>query len=201
MSVDRYLLVRAASVYVALIMTVMVWIWRRPSRPAINGAVLAFFWNVPAVLLLHLGAAHFGCGGTPVPFDPPRRLVTTGVYAYVRNPMQLSAVLLLFLLGIVVRNPWVSAAGVMAHIYSAGLAGWDEDEDLRRRFGNAWTLYRQKVRRWVPRWRPRYRFDELPSRLFVAERCEMCSEVGRWFGRRGARHLDTSPPRRILPGN
>ena len=28
--------------------------------------------------------------GTPVPMDPPRTLVVTGAYAYVRNPMQLS---------------------------------------------------------------------------------------------------------------
>ncbi len=125
-------------------------------------------------------------GGTPVPFDPPRRLVTTGVYAYVRNPMQLSAVVLLFLLGFVLRNPWVSAAGVMAHLYSAGLAGWDEDEDLRRRFGEDWLAYRRGVRRWVPRFRPWHPPDRPPARLFVAEGCGMCRDVGRWFARRGA---------------
>src|ERR1043166_3347399 len=54
--------------------------------------------------------------GTPVPFDPPKRLVTTGVYSFVANPMQLSAVVLLFAVGIVLRNVWVAAAGVMAHL-------------------------------------------------------------------------------------
>ncbi len=72
--------------------------------------------------------------GTPVPFDPPRHLVTTGVYGYVRNPMQLSAVVLLLLVGLVVQNPWVAASAVMAHLYSCGLAGWDEEGDLRPRF-------------------------------------------------------------------
>ena len=57
--------------------------------------------------------------------------------------MQLSAVLLLVLLGLVVWNPWLAAAGVMAHLYSARLAGWDEGEDLRRRIGHAWTEYRR----------------------------------------------------------
>jgi hypothetical protein len=128
-------------------------------------------------------------GGTPVPFDPPRRLVTTGVYAYIANPMQLSAVVLLLLVGLVVRNPWVAAAGVMAHIYSAGLAGWDEDEDLRRRFGGAWMAYRSAVPRWIPRLRPWTEPDCPAARLFVAESCGMCSEVGQWFARRKIRGL------------
>src|SRR5262245_38304311 len=132
-------------------------------------------------------------GGTPVPFDPPRRLVTTGVYAYVRNPMQLSAVLLLLLLAPILWNPWVAAAGIMAHIYSAGLAGWDEDEDVRGRFGDAWTAYRRGVRRWIPHVRPWQHPDQPESRLFVSERCEMCSDVARWFNRRGARQLTIVP--------
>lgn len=128
-------------------------------------------------------------GGTPVPFDPPRRIVTTGIYAYVTNPMQASAVVLLLILGFALESIWISAAGVMAHIYSAGIAGWDEDEDLRRRFGADWTAYRQRVRRWLPRWRPWY-LDERPmATLFVSEACGMCSEVAEWLRRRRVRGL------------
>src|SRR5438552_3488789 len=56
---DRYLLVRAASVYVAVMLTVVVWVWRRPSARAVSGAALASIWNLPALLLLHLAAARF----------------------------------------------------------------------------------------------------------------------------------------------
>jgi hypothetical protein len=131
--------------------------------------------------------------GTPVPFDPPGRLVTTGVYAYVRNPMQLSAVVMLLVLGVALANPWVAAAGVVAHVYSIGLAGWDEDDDLRQRFAARWHAYRGGVRAWLPRWRPWHEPDGPQSRLFVAETCGMCHEVGLWFHRRGARHLDIVP--------
>jgi len=132
-------------------------------------------------------------GGTPVPFDPPRRLVTTGIYAYIGNPMQLSAVVLLVLSGLVVWNPWLAAAGVMAHLYSTGLAGWDEDEDLQRRFGDAWTDYRRGVRRWVPRLRPWHRPDHPPARFYVSASCNMCREVARWFERRDVRQLEIVP--------
>jgi len=140
--------------------------------------------------------------GTPVPFDPPRRLVMTGLYAYLRNPMQLSAVALLLLLGAALQNVWIAIGGVMAHIYSAGLAGWDEDEDLRRRFGADWDTYRRGVRSWLPRLRPWHATNGSPSRLYVAESCGMCSEVGRWFQRRRASALliipaETHPSRAL----
>src|SRR5262249_54950888 len=128
-------------------------------------------------------------GGTPVPFDPPVRLVTTGVYAYVRNPMQLSATVLLLVLGLTIGNLWVSAAGVMAHVYASGFAGWDEDAGLQRRFGEQWTEYRRSVRRWLPRWRPWLPGDAAPARLYVADGCGACRGVGHWFERRDARQL------------
>ena len=81
----------------------------------------------------------------------------------------------------------------MAHIYSAGLAGWDEDEDLRRRFGADWDEYRHSVRSWRPRVRPWQFADRPPARLFVAGSCGMCSEVGRWFERRGVSGLSILP--------
>ena len=132
-------------------------------------------------------------GGTPVPFDPPKRLVTSGLYAYVGNPMQIAGVVVLLLLGFALQNVWIAVAGVMAHIYSIGIAGWDEDADLRARFGEAWLTYRRAVRRWWPRWRPWVRADCRPATLFVSESCGMCSEVGAWFLTRGAAGLQIAP--------
>jgi protein-S-isoprenylcysteine O-methyltransferase Ste14 len=131
--------------------------------------------------------------GTPIPFDPPKRLVTTGIYAYVANPMQLSAVLLLLILGLMIRNAWVAAAGIMAHLYSAGLAGWDEERDLRTRYGDGWIAYRDSVRAWLPRLRPWRPPDQPPALLFVADSCGMCREVGQWFERRGTTGLCIVP--------
>ena len=97
--------------------------WTNPfARPTWQLSLIVQLLAVPALLGL-TAVQEFALrgGGTPVPFDPPRRMVTTGVYAYVGNPMQLSAVVLLLVLGVVLGNLWVSAAGVMAHIYSVGL--------------------------------------------------------------------------------
>ena len=130
--------------------------------------------------------------GTPVPFDPPRHIVTTGVYAYVANPMQLSAVLFLFLLALIIGNVWVASAALIAHVYSVGLAGWDEEADLRERFGADWPLYRQRVRKWIPRWRPWYGETAIAT-LYVSAECGVCRQVAAWFEARNARARDVLP--------
>lgn len=169
--------------------------WMNPlERPAWQTALLVQFLAVPALLGLTALQEFVQRGaGTPVPFDPPRRLVTSGIYAYVRNPMQLSGATMLALLGVALGNAWVSAAGVMAHLYSAGLAGWDEDEDLRRRFGDGWTAYKAAVRCWIPRWRPWQPPAARPAALYVADSCAMCREVRDWLEHRGVRGLSILP--------
>jgi protein-S-isoprenylcysteine O-methyltransferase Ste14 len=162
-------------------------------RPVWQLSLIAQGLAIPAIIgLSAVQEFVIRGGGTPVPYDAPKRLVTTGIYAYVRNPMQLSAVLLLCLLGLAFQNVWLAGAGIMAHIYSAGLAGWDEDDDLNKRFGSAWTTYRRGVRTWWPRVRPWHR-DNRPDQLYIAESCGMCSEVACWFRRHGARGLEIVP--------
>lgn len=166
------------------------------SRPA---------WLTGILMQLIGGAALLGVsavqefatrgGGTPVPFDPPKRIVTSGPYAYVRNPMQLSAALVMLGWGALLGSWWVAAAGVMAVVYGAGFAAGDERGDLVRRFGGRWSGYATSVRSWIPRWRP---FDAArsiesalggaivpgPATLYVAEECGPCSEVRAWFDAR-----------------
>jgi len=76
--------------------------------------------------------------GTPIPYDAPKRLVTSGMYRYVANPMQLSCGVVMLGWAALLCNWWMALAAAMAIIYSAGIAEWDEGRDLERRFGSAW---------------------------------------------------------------
>lgn len=125
--------------------------------------------------------------GTPLPYDPPRRLVSSGVYAYVANPMQISTVLVVSALGLALANPWIAAGAVIALAYGAGLAAWHENMETASRFGKTWTRYRSHVRAWWPRWRP---WTAEAARLYVGESCEPCSEVGAWLRRHNPVGLD-----------
>jgi len=89
--------------------------------------------------------------GTPAPFDPPRRLVVTGPYRYVRNPMYVSALLLLvgemLLLEAPVLLRYAAGFFVVVHLFVV----FYEEPTLRRMFGESYERYRQSVPRWLPR--------------------------------------------------
>jgi protein-S-isoprenylcysteine O-methyltransferase Ste14 len=129
--------------------------------------------------------------GTPIPYDPPRRLVTSGIYRYLANPMQLSCTLVMLLLAAILRNPGLLLSPAIAVIYSAGIARWDERQDLAARFGNDWRAYRNEVRDWLPRWLPYHAGP--PARLYLASTCGPCSQLARWFARRTVTEMEILP--------
>jgi protein-S-isoprenylcysteine O-methyltransferase Ste14 len=117
--------------------------------------------------------------GTPIPYDPPKRFVTSGVYRYCANPMQLSCAVTMLAWAGILRSGWMVLAAAVSAIYSAGIAEWDEGADLGRRFGPEWRAYRREVRNWRVRWRP-YRAGA-DARLYIARTCGPCSELREWL--------------------
>jgi hypothetical protein len=107
--------------------------------------------------------------------------VSTGPYAYVANPMQVGGTFILAEWGLLVGSLAVVAAAVMAALFSAGFAAWNEGDELTRRFGPDWTRYRVEVRLWLPRWRP---YVATAATVFVATTCEPCREVGQFLAHR-----------------
>jgi protein-S-isoprenylcysteine O-methyltransferase Ste14 len=89
--------------------------------------------------------------GTPAPFDPPRRLVVSGPYRWVRNPMYLGAVAALMGAALYYGSVALAGYGVLffalAHVFVRAY----EEPTLRRTFGAAFEAYRHHVGRWLPR--------------------------------------------------
>lgn len=153
--------------------------------------VLAGITLAPVAAMAVQSVREFAhAGGTPVPLDPPATLVTTGPYAYVANPMQLSGTILLAAWGLLLTSAAVVAAAAMSAAFSAGLAAWNEDAELGRRFGDGWHQYRQRVRLWLPSWRPAV---ANPGVVYVAVSCEPCGEVGRFLEGRRPTDLELRP--------
>ena len=149
---------------------------------------------LPGVLLVTAVQEFAGRGGgTPMPGDAPRRLVTTGVYAYVANPMQLGKCGLLAIWGLFWRSPWVVAAALAGLTYSVTVARLREDRDLAVRFGAAWIAYRRSVPLWWPRWRPHRDPWRPPARLILAADCGPCGELGSWLKARSPVGLVVMP--------
>ncbi|BDD83180.1 hypothetical protein TPB0596_29430 [Tsukamurella pulmonis] len=126
-------------------------------------------------------------GGTPFPWDPPARLVRTGPYAYLANPMQTAATAILVVEAAALREWRLAAAALVAVAFAAGLAARHEDGELARRFGAPWRDYRRSV----PVWRPRSRPVDGggAAELWVSATCTVCAPVGAWFARRAPEQL------------
>jgi protein-S-isoprenylcysteine O-methyltransferase Ste14 len=89
--------------------------------------------------------------GTPMPIDPPRRLVVAGPYRYVRNPMYVAALLVILgqaaLFGATSLLWYAAVYALLAHAFVVGY----EERTLARRFGTEYAAYRAAVGRWLPR--------------------------------------------------
>ncbi|TDQ51435.1 methyltransferase [Actinorugispora endophytica] len=118
-------------------------------------------------------------GGTPLPYDPPVRLVSSGPYSYVRNPMQTAVVSAYAGCAALTGEPLMLAAAAAAFAYGAGFASWHEGGQLERAFGPDWRRYADGVRPWLPAWRPWT--GRPPARLYVARTCGLCSGVAGWL--------------------
>ena len=94
--------------------------------------------------------------GTPAPFDPPRKLVVTGLYRFVRNPMYVGVGIAI--LGEAVAFPRLTNFSllllIVLWIVVTGVILFYEEPTLRRLFGDDYIEYCRNVRRWIPRLTP-----------------------------------------------
>ena len=95
--------------------------------------------------------------GTPAPVFPTRHLVVTGFYRYVRNPIYLGAVSVIFGQGLILGDVYVLTYGVLAWLGTHGFVVAYEEPTLRETFGGEYDAFRSSVPRWLPRlraWNP-----------------------------------------------
>lgn len=96
------------------------------------------------------GAGHFAKRRTTIlPRPGSRVLVTTGVFAFTRNPMYLGMAVILVGVCFIAGSATVWAVPpLFAWIIDRGLIR-REEVMLAARFGDDYETYRQRVRRWV----------------------------------------------------
>jgi len=88
--------------------------------------------------------------GTPNPRLPPSRLVTSGPYAWTRNPIAGSHFLAVLGVALVVGSPLAVLIVFLLGI-PANLVVRHEEKTLELRFGTDYRAYRESVPRWIPR--------------------------------------------------
>ncbi len=115
------------------------------------GGVLIAAGLVPIV---HSFIEFFRADGTPVPVASPPRLVVSGFYRYVRNPISVGFLIVLLGEALLFGSPGLLGYALIAWCVGAAAVRWYEEPRLARAFGAEYQAYRQAVPAWLPRLHP-----------------------------------------------
>ena len=83
------------------------------------------------------------------PWEPTTNIITTGIYAWSRNPIYLAFNLFPIGLGIFFDNLWVLLSFLPAAFIIYHIAIKKEEKYLEDKFGEEYLDYKNKVRRWI----------------------------------------------------
>jgi len=141
--------------------TVAVWIpYGLLSAADSRGSIPLGDFRYAGVAIMLIGAMiYFWCAwdftfagkGTPAPIDPPKELVVRGLYKYVRNPMYLGVLSIVFGEAIWFEAGRLFAYGGLVFLLFSAFVLLYEEPALRRKFGDSYRCYCKTVPRWIPR--------------------------------------------------
>src|SRR4030065_2915384 len=117
--------------------------------PVIFGSLLI----IPGIYLLVItnNLFHVIGKGTLAPWHPPKELVIIGPYKYIRNPMIVAVLLILFgeviITGSIILFSWFIIFLITNVIYFI----YSEEPALVKRFGNDYKKYKETVPMFIPK--------------------------------------------------
>ncbi len=106
-------------------------------------------WGYLQYLLVGAYRLRHG-GGGPGMGTPPERLVTSGPYAWCRNPMYLGHMIFLLGLALGLRS-WLGVVIFVVNVPWFHFRALRDENRLRALFGVRYEEYHAKVKRWAPR--------------------------------------------------
>jgi protein-S-isoprenylcysteine O-methyltransferase Ste14 len=101
-------------------------------------------------LMIGLGTRRFLAAGTNIPPTlPTTALVVEGIYERTRNPLYLGTTLVYLGLSVAAGSLWAIVLAVpLLWVINVGVVA-REERYLERKFGDAYRVYKTRVRRWV----------------------------------------------------
>ena len=127
------------------------------TRPDLRGAGAGGWLLIAAGIGLYLTCAFWGFAlrgrGTPLPLDPPKKLVVDGPYGVVRNPLYWSFVFMMLGDAAVFHSQALVDCAIMYFAVASLFVLIFEEPELKWKFGAEYEEYCQRVPRWLPRLR------------------------------------------------
>ncbi len=88
--------------------------------------------------------------GTPAPYDPPKKIVVSGLYRYVRNPMVIGVFFVLMGETVFFKSYLILGWGLFFMMANLIYVPFFEEPELLNRFGDTYSEYKKNVPRWFP---------------------------------------------------
>jgi protein-S-isoprenylcysteine O-methyltransferase Ste14 len=145
------------TVFVPGFWTVMMpyWLLARPVRADVRGAGAAGWLLIAAGIALYFACAFWGFAlrgrGTPLPLDPPKKLVVVGPYRIVRNPMYWSVAFVMLGEAAVFHSMALVDLAAVFFVAVNLFVLFVEEPGLKAKFGAEYEQYCRQVPRWLPR--------------------------------------------------
>ncbi len=92
--------------------------------------------------------------GTPAPIAPPQKLVVTGLYRYVRNPIYIALVAVILGQALLFGDWDLLWYGALLWLFFHVVVVMVEEPTLKETFGTEYESFRTHVPRWIPRLTP-----------------------------------------------
>ena len=92
--------------------------------------------------------------GTPAPVVPPKELVVSGMYRFVRNPMYVAVLSIIFGQALLLGSTTLLVYAIALWVAFHSFVMLYEEPTLRMQFGRSYDVYCANVSRWLPRLRP-----------------------------------------------
>ncbi len=116
--------------------------WLIVSLPALGLGIFALVWCVRYF--------YVSGRGTLAPWDPPKRLVIVGLYRWMRNPMYVAVLTILFGWALLYRSWQLAVYAIVVAVVFHLRVILHEEPWLKRQFGADWDAYAARVSRWLP---------------------------------------------------
>jgi len=124
-------------------------ILRLPKLVRLTVAVVVFAIGVAVALAGVMSFRRAQTTVNPLKPETSAALVSTGVYAFSRNPMYLGIVLGLLAWAVYLSSLWSLLGPVVFALYITRFQIVPEERVLDRLFGAPFTAYKKRVRRWL----------------------------------------------------
>ena len=115
----------------------------------LHGEGVAVFLAGSLILLWCVRDFYVAGKGTLAPWDPPRHLVSVGLYRFSRNPMYVGVLLILIGWTLAMRARSLLIYAVVVAILFHVRVVMNEEPWLARTFPNEWPRFKSQVPRWL----------------------------------------------------